>query len=256
MSLRMLNKIVCLFFLFFCLPTYAEQPNIMKVALLETFYTEMPLVPEISEYENAYFAGVEIAAHEAKQYGLTVHYKPFLYGAGSLDILDEVSKVYEWSPDLVMGPSSSDQCLLLKNHLKDIMILSSYASDVNLKNIPNFYSTLLPDDKIMQLLTDFIKNKFPTKNIYVIQQVDCKQCVDAGQLFISNYKKILHSNNIFEKKIIMDNINSIDAKSLIAGHEDDIIIVLNDSYFTYKNFIYYIASFFPNKRLIFFLRSG
>ena len=233
--------------------SYAKELQTIKVALLDTFYNEMPLIPQTSKYEKAYFAGVETAGYEAKKYGLQIKYKPFIYGTGPLDILHEIPKVQAWGADLVMGPNASDQCLLLGHRLQGVMTLSSYASDVHLKTLSsNFYSTLLPDDQIMALLANYIHEKFPNKNIYVVEKIDSKQCVDAGKLFISSIKKISPHIQIFQQKILMNNINNINSKKLMSGHENDVTLIFNSTYYGYISFVHHIAASFPNKKLIFF----
>ncbi|TAK74273.1 MAG: hypothetical protein EPO11_07165 [Gammaproteobacteria bacterium] len=231
---------------------YAEAPDIVKLALLDGPYKEMPLVPYLSEYEKAYFAGVEVAAKIAKKYNVEIKYKSFLYGKGSLDILAEIPKISQWQPDLIIGPNSSDQVLLLRNYFPNVMVLSAYASGDALQSLPkNFYSTFLPDSRIMELLSKFVKTKFPQRNIYIIVQTDCKQCVDASRLFIANHKKISSATKITENKLIMDDIKSIDSRRLMVGHTDDVILVFNDAYYAYNVFVTHIISSFPNKDLIF-----
>lgn len=239
--------------LIYPLLSYAKELKTIKIALLDTFYNEMPLVPQAPEYEKAYFAGVQTAGYEAKKYNLQIKYKPFIYGTGPLDILNEIPKVQAWGADLVMGPNASDQCLLLGHQLQGIMILSAYASDVHLKTLSkNFYSTLLPDDRIMALLANYIHKNYPDKNIYVIERIDSKQCVDAGSLFISSIKKISPHVQIFEKKILMQDINDIDSKKLMSGHENDVTLIFNSTYYGYISFVHHVAASFPDKKLIFF----
>ena len=249
-------KIAFLIILFFTTCGFAQtkNKNIIKVALLDTPYNEMPLnLSLISEYQKAYLSGIETAAHVARKYNIEIIYKPFFYGEGSLDILDETPKIQDWQADLVIGPSSSDQFTLLRNALPNVMVLSSYASGKTLQTLPkNFYSIFLPDNQIMTLLAEHIHKKFPTKNIYIIVQADCKQCVDVSKLFTTSFNKASPSRKITETKVILDHINSIDSKKLMLGHENDVTLIFNLTYYAYNELVKRIAQSFPNKNLIFF----
>lgn len=230
-----------------------KKAQTIKVAILDSFYSEMPLIPLAYKYETAYLQGVKTASYTAKRENYTIQSKFFLYGIKMLDILQAIPEVDAWKADLVIGSNSSDQFLLLNKYLHNILVLSSYASDINIKKLPkNFYSTFLPDDQIMQLLGQFIYKKFPQKNIYVIEQVDCKQCVDVGQLFIESYGQLNSNVKITENKTILDNINTIDSKELIKGHEKDVILIFNNTYYGYNLLIRHISKAFPDKHLIFF----
>jgi len=231
----------------------ASETETIKIALLDCPYNEMPLIPFLSEYEKAYFAGVETAARVAKKYNIKIEYKPFIYNKGALDILAEIPIIKRWGANLVIGPNSSDQFILLRNSFRDVMVLSAYASGDALQTLPgNFYSTFLPDSRIIALLSKSVKIKFPQKNIYIIVQADCKQCVDASQLFIKNYKKISPDTQLVVNKIIMDNINTIDSKKLMTDHIDNVTLVFNSSYYDYNVFVNHITASFPGKNLIFF----
>jgi len=230
------------------------QVETIKLALFDTPYNEMPLnVPLLSEYEKNYLAGVEAAAQVAKAANINIVYKPFFYGAGPLDVLSEISKVQEWQPDLIIGPGASDQFLLLKNYIFNTMVLSSYASDISLTTLPkNFYSVNLPDVQVSSLLSQYIHQQYPQKNIYVITQIDSKECVDASDLFINSYHKISPATKITQNKLILDNVSSIDSKKLMTGHEQDIVVIFNFTYYGYSVLIRHIAASFPKSNLIFF----
>ena len=55
-----------LLFLFVSLPIYALSNNTIRVAILDSFYNEMPLIPLAYKYETAYLQGVQAAAYTAK----------------------------------------------------------------------------------------------------------------------------------------------------------------------------------------------
>jgi ABC-type branched-subunit amino acid transport system substrate-binding protein len=245
-----------IFFIFFFskIDSYASDKNTLNIALLDTPFNEMPQDLSFwSQYQNAYFAGIEAAAYSAKPYGIKIHYKPFFYGSGPLDILDEIPKVKAWQPDVVIGPSFSDQFLLLKNYLNDVLVLSSYASDVALSKLPkNFYSLYLPDNYIAMASGEFIKEKYPDKNIYIISQADCKQCVDFGKLFTTAYKKLSPTATVEQTEFLQDDMSALDIKKLISGHENDVILAFPSTYFAYNTLINRITAQFPENNFIFF----
>ncbi|MCX7123622.1 MAG: hypothetical protein NTV32_08185 [Gammaproteobacteria bacterium] len=248
--------IFCCLLLLFFKTVFAENQNTVRLALLDTVYNEMPVqFSLLSEYEQAYLAGVKTAAEFAKRYDINIVYQPFFYenANGSLELLAEVPRINAWKADLVLGPSSSDQMLMLKNSLPNTMVLSSYASDTTLKTLPkNFYSVFLPDDQIMDLLAGYIHAKYPQKNIYIIAQIDDKQSVDVSQEFITSYRGVSPKTKIDETKILLDNINAIDSKKLLAGHESDIILIFNSSFYGYNALVQHLTDSMPNTHLIFF----
>lgn len=255
--MRIKTKIISLVMLVFVVSntlTNITHAETLKIALLETPYNEIPLNPSsFSEYEKAYLAGIEVATHVAKRYNINIQFKPFFYGNGSLDVLGEVRKIQEWGADLVIGPSSSDQFMLLKNYFLDRMVISSYASGEMLKNLPkNFYSVFLTDNSVMMLLSRYIDKKFPQKNIYIISLADCKQCIDASQLFKKKLQSFNTEKKIIEKKTIIENIDFVDSKKLMDGHENDVILILNNTFYSYKLLIEHITANIPNKHMIFF----
>ena len=244
--------------LFFCVPALVfalTQPTkTLRIALTDSAYNEMPVNPSLlAEYGRAYLAGVQTATQVAKNYNISIVYQPFFYGDGPLDVLTETPKIQAWNADLVLGPSSSDQMLMLRNYLPSVMVLSSYASDVMLKTLPkNFYSLFLSDDAIMDLLAHYIHEKYPKKNIYIITQVDDKQSVDVSNIFIENYERMAPSTKVVQKKVILDNIDNIDSAKLLAGHENDIVLIFNFSFYDYNMLVEHIAAAMPDKHLIFF----
>jgi hypothetical protein len=249
-----INIVLRLFlFLIFSNFACAKPSATIKLALLDNPSNEMPLTLLLTDYEKSYFAGVETAAYIAKKYNIAIEYKPFIYGKGSLDILAEVPKLLTWNADLVIGPGSSDHLTLLKNYLSNIMVISSYASGQTVQMLPpNFYSTFLPDYQIMKLLAEFIHKKYPQRNIYILTQIDSKQCVDVSELFLTDYKQISPSTKIFEKKLILDDVNSIDSKKLMAGHENDVTLIFTFTVYGYNALVKHITDYYSGKDLIFF----
>ena len=106
----------------------ASSDNI-KVAILDNFHSE--ILPS-EQYGNYYLQGISIAADSAlKDNHIHVVYKNFTYGTNPLGILQSLSAIKEWHPDLIIGPRSSNQFLLLKNQLNNILVISPYATASN-----------------------------------------------------------------------------------------------------------------------------
>ena len=225
---------------------------LVQVALLDRIYAEAPSLSKLAAYERAYLAGAKVAKMDAPLYGYRLQYKPFLFGGGPIDILDELPKIKAWRADVVLGPSSSDECLLLGKYLTSIMVVSSYASDVNIQQrYSNFFSTLLPDNRIMTMLAHFTHKRFPKKSVFVLMQTDCKQCVDVGKSFIKQYQALSSSNYVTSKTMFFDHIDQLDIHSLIGPHINDVIFVLTALDLKYNYFARHVANAFPGKRLTF-----
>lgn len=253
-SLKKFFSCLIIFFLILFNPVFANNLTLIKLALFDTVYNEMPVnFTLLSQYQRAYLAGIEAAREVAKQDGFNLLYMPFFYGNGPLDLFAEIPKIKAWQPDFVLGPSSSDQFLMLRDSLPNILVLSSYASDQTLAKMPrNFYSTFLPDGQIMNLLAGYINQKYPKKNIYIITQIDSKQCVDVADLFIDAYKKLSPKTQIVENKLILDNLSDVDIKKLVAGHQNDIIIIFNDTFYDYNVLVERIANSTPDQHFVFY----
>lgn len=104
----------------------------------------------------------------------------------------------------------------------------------------------------MMLLAEYIHKTYPARDLYLITQADCKQCVDVSNLFRTDYHKISRNTAVVENMLIMDNIGSIDSKKLMHGHENDIVLVFNMTYYAYSIFIKHVAASYPDKELTFF----
>lgn len=240
-SIRQISRVLIMS-LFLCLWViklgFCEQSQILKIAVLDS-----PNMPQKfwlwSRYEHAYLAGIETASLAAKEQGIKIKYKTFFYGTNPLDILEQIPKVKAWHPDIVLGPHYSNQFLLLRKYFPDTLVLSSYASDPDIKNLPdNFYSIFPSDTESGKAMIRFIQKTFPKKNIYMIVQADCKECSDLSKIFLSNYSKV-NSNVVIEKvEFIGENFDAIDIEKLTEKYKkDDIILMFQANYFLYENLI-------------------
>lgn len=71
------RKQLILAILFSCISTsvfaLVSSANVLRVALLDTAYNEMPVNPSLlAEYGRAYLAGVQTASEVAKQYNINI----------------------------------------------------------------------------------------------------------------------------------------------------------------------------------------
>lgn len=251
------------FFLFFCFiyfmsffqQAYCSESTskVLRVAILDN-----PNLPEKlwmwTHYENAYLAGVETAVLAANKLGIQVEYKAFFYGTQPLDILEKIPQVKKWNPDLILGPHYSNQFLLLKKYFPDVLVLSSYASDPAISRLPyNFYSIFPPDDTMIKSMTDFMTSQFPNRNIDMIVQADCKNCVDMSKLLSDDYYALNKNGHVTNTGFIGDNLQTIDLAKITAGYKKgDIIFLEPVNYYLYINLAARIADYLKEPHLVFF----
>lgn len=238
-----------LIFILFAQNVFAQNTTI-KLAILDS--ANLPQKLNLwSEYQKSYISGIKTASEAALKHGYNIQYKPFFYGTEPLAVLNQIPKLKKWNPDIVIGPHYSNQFLLLKKYFPDTIVLSSYASDPDLEKLPkNFYTLCLPITSLAVAMADFVHDKYPNKNIVLITQTDCKECENVGNLFASKYAKF-KTNKITRIKYIQNDINTIDIKSLLMQHQNDLIVAIPPTYYIYNTLINKIAGAFPNNRFTF-----
>lgn len=241
---------LCLIILLIVSPLFAAtQTNqiTIRVAVLDS--SNMP--PKMwtwLEYEKAYLRGLDTATFAAKKQGFNIVYKNFFYGNDPLDVINELPKVKTWHPDIILGPHYSNQFLLLKNQFKDILVLSSYASDDSIYAMPsNFYTLSPPDIIASEAMANFINTHFHNRNILIINRSDCKDCNNMSHLFSKMYAKI-NPQAIISQNNFVKEIEDIDNPStLLKGYkEGDIIIPLVVNFFNYTDLINKLAPLLEN----------
>lgn len=224
----------------------------LKIALLDS-PNNMPHQTELwTRYEKSYFSGIETAAYTVKKSGFKIQYKNFFYGIDPLDILNQVPEVKKWQPDLVIGPHYSNQFLLLKNYFPDTLVLSTYASAVDMVSLPkNFYSLSLPDINLVKAMNYFIQSNFTKRNIFIIAQGDCRQCIDMKNEFISSNEKKIVKVKTAAVTLLLENNNTVNFSKLISGHEQDVIVLLAATYYGYADLVNRIYNATRSKHLVF-----
>jgi hypothetical protein len=241
------SKIFILIVLFlFTLPVFSIKT--VKVAILDN-----PNMPQKLwiwlQYEKAYLRGIEIAKDVSKKKGIDLVVQPFFYGTESLDVLTQVPKVKAWKPDLILGPHYSNQFLLLNGQFTDTLVLSSYASDKAIMDLPSNFHTLFPPDEVsIKATVDFINKKFHNRNVLIINRIDCKDCNDATALFTKIYHEknpniVIKQNNFLGES---DNLQNVDG--IMKGYQKgDLIFVLAVNLYNYTDLIIKISTYLDGK---------
>lgn len=248
--MKLHKKILFLFlalFLFIPIISFANN-TIIHVAILDNI--EDQSLP--NNYKHSYIQGLQVAALAAQVQGFTVQYKTFFYTNQPLAILKEVPLVQAWKPDVIIGPHSSNQFLLLKSSFGNTLVISPYASDPQIANMPaNFYSLSSSDVSIDKALTKFISSNFNQKNIFNVVAGDCKDCVDATLLFSNMYKKNNPLREINEG-IYLENVSEVNIGKLMNNYKkDDLIVLQSSTYEEAQQLIYRISSYFNTSELTF-----
>jgi len=236
---------------------YCDELNskqVLRVAILDN-----PNLPEKlwmwSHYEDAYLAGVETAVLAAKKEGVKVEYKAFFYGAQPLDILEKIPEVQSWNPDFILGPHYSNQFLLLRKYFPNTLVLSSYASDPSIYNLPsNFYSIFPKDDECIGALVKFMNTQDPHSNkAHIIVQAECKDCVDISNYFAEIFKKQHKNGTVTRSEYVDSSLQNIDIAKLVEGYQKgDIIFLEPESYYLYVNLMARIADYLKEPHLSFY----
>ncbi|MDF2940442.1 MAG: hypothetical protein K0R66_1084 [Gammaproteobacteria bacterium] len=220
--LKGLILILPLLFALFTPSTSLADPRVIRIAILDN--VNDPYLP--SGYQDSYIAGIKTAALVAQNQGYTIQYQTFFYDNNPLAILKEVPSVTAWHPDLIIGPHSSNQLLLLRNSFKNIMILSPYASDSDIASLPdNFYSLALLDKDLGHTVVKFLSSQFPNRGLINVVAADCKDCVDLTDKINSGYQSLYPSAKIVNNMYSGDS-GSVSVNELIASYQKGDVILL------------------------------
>jgi hypothetical protein len=248
--------IFCSVSVIFCNIGFAQPENkILKVAVLDS--PNMPRKLSLwKRYKQAYLAGIETAVLAAKEQGITLEYKTFFYGEKPLDILKKIKLVQAWHPDVILGPHYSNQLFLLKDYFSDTLVLSSYASDSSIKELPNnFYSIFPSDNDLMEVIMNFIQQRFGQKNILMLVQADCKECTNMAANFAPSYSKRnanLSITTVSRSDFIGENVNDLSLPQLTRSYQkNDIILIFTSNYYLYEMLLGRLVNFIKMPNVIF-----
>jgi len=201
----------------------------VKVAILENLQTQK-LSSE--QYEKDYFTGIEVAKEDAHQKGINYIVKYFKYGTETTEFFDEVKKLKDWNPDLIIGPRTSGKFLLLKDEIKDTVVFSPLATASAVSQMPsNFYSLTFPNEYTGEAIGSTAKKLFPGKNIFELIEVDCKNCVDAAKTFETKYGSMDPTIKFKKASYLNDQAEKIELGPLLREYKPgDIFLMANTSY--------------------------
>ena len=208
--------------------TAVAQSRTVKVAILENLKIEKL---STDKYATDYMDGILVASKVAKDSNIKVEVQTFFYGKEPLAIIEKVPEVKAWNPDLIIGPRSSSLFLMLRDHFKDTLVLSPFATANEVADLPvNFYSLTLPNKFFTQAVLNMVVAQFPKKALAPIIEVDCKNCMDFAAAIESSAKasgvvvrnRVTYLNKSAESAPIQDLAANIQTT--------DIVLLPNTSY--------------------------
>lgn len=208
--------------------TAIAQSRTLKVAILENLKIEKL---STDKYATDYMDGIQVASKAATESNINVEVQTFFYGKEPLAIIEKVPEVKAWNPDLVIGPRSSSLFLMLRDHFKDTLVLSPFATANDVADLPqNFYSLTLPNKFFTQAVLNMIVAQFPKKALAPIIEVDCKNCMDFAAAIETSAKA---SGVVVRDRVTYLNksAESVPIESLAANVQaTDIVLLPNTSY--------------------------
>jgi hypothetical protein len=195
----------------------------VRVAILDNFTAEK----SSQKYKDAYIRGVIAAKLAASEKGFSIQYKTFTYGSNPLDILVSVSELQSWKPDLIIGPHSSNQFLLMPKYFKDIMVVSPYATDEATTKMPaNFYSLSWPDSYMVKATLAFMEKYYPGRDVFNLTQADCKDCFDMTEIFSKMYKTKYPNAQVINSYYTGNSVLNLNLLKIMSRYKRDSVIVL------------------------------
>jgi ABC-type branched-subunit amino acid transport system substrate-binding protein len=243
--------------IFLYLPFDVEASNIksIKLAIFDNPQIDSSNIKASKKLEEAYTQGVATAAYAAKKKGFNIDFKYFFYGSNLLNIVQQIPNINSWSPDVIMGLHTSNSALMSKTYFTDRLVLSITASDSELmKSPPNFYSLGTPDPYVAKQLVKFISRNYPNRNVFIIIGAESKESISFGRLVTSLYEKKNPKQTVRQARFLSDDINTMNASSLLKNYHQGDIILLFAIAGTYNTQIYLmnkIADFLAPNKLIF-----
>lgn len=210
-----------------------NQVRRIKLAILDNPSLIEKYNSKPETFQEAYMRGINTAIADAKRNGYSIEYKTFFFGNNLLDILNKVSEVNAWKPDVIIGLHSSNQFLIARNYFEDTQVISLYATDKNIKYLPdNFYSLGVLDQNAIDPIIKFIAEHFNKKNIFLAIEADSKESVDLADLLKVEINKAFPEITTSENRFLSDEIKTLDMKEFMTPYKkENIIIVLADNYY-------------------------
>lgn len=167
--------------------TCSHAKEVIKIAIVDNFKYQNYVTTKYKEY---YLEGLNVALDQAKRSGLLINYKIFQYSQDPLSIINIIPNVIEWKPDVIIGPRDSNKFLMLSPYIKNVLTISPFATSLAISKMSkNFFSVTLSDAFEARAIFNFIKWKFPEKDVIVLTEADCKSCSDVSEEFIKIWFK-------------------------------------------------------------------
>lgn len=251
---KMLKKIIAwgVISLSLCSYAFAYDGNI-KLAIFDNPRIDPNNTWVSQELQDSYVAGIKTAISVAKSEGVNIDYKAFFYGDNLLDIIQNVPNVKTWDPDVIVGVHNSNQFLMSKNYFSNRLVLSIFASDPSLFQLPsNFYSLGVPDQYMATAIVDFLNKYYPNSNIFLAVETDSKESVDMSGLLSTIYQQKYPQKQIVQSEFLSDDLNSLDMPTFLAQYKpNDVIVVLTMTYYTQVNLMDKITQYLQPARPVF-----
>jgi|GEM_PF-2234571 len=233
--------------------TYAWGKPVIRLAILDNpkGNVDNPIISK--NLENAYIQGINTAVIAARSKGYDVKYKLFFYGNNLLEILKMINQVKAWKPDAVVGLHNSNQLLVTKRFLKNIMVISLFASDKNVDFLPNtFHSLGIPDQELVGIFMQFVTKKFPKKNIFLVVEADNKETMDMAKMFTIEMKKYHPKISVHQEDYIQNDFKILDLKKFLHAYSPpSVILVLSIDYYTSAFVMSKITNYLHDKKVSF-----
>ncbi len=159
----------------------------LKIAILDNFKYQNYVT---TRYKDYYIEGLKIVQNDAKSDQIDIEYKIFQYNESLLSIYEQIPKLTEWKPDMVIGPRDSNRFLMLSPYFKGLLVLSPFATSISVTSMPNnFFSITLDDSVESKAIFNFIQRKYPGNNLIILSESDCKSCNDVSNLLEGDFQR-------------------------------------------------------------------
>lgn len=254
MKTSILKYCTTFLFLFLYTSSFAESNNNIRIAVVDNLMSQKF---SSEKYVQDYMQGLKTAKMVARNSKLKIEYKTFFYSTEPMSILKQIKNIKKYNPNVIIGPRSSDNFLLLKDYFENILVLSPLASSDKIKNMPkNFYSLNFSDNFSAKIIVEFIKKDLNSNNIFVISEVDCVSCSSISNDIIEEYTEIYPKKFSLKKKIISSEVGNLNIEQLMKGYNQGAIIILPGTSFASGVLVSRINNYLKQKNLIFIGGDG
>lgn len=229
-------------------------PTTIKIAILDNLLNEKL---SSDNYIDYYLSGIKAAKEYTKKQGINIQYRAFFYDRTPLAIIKMFPKVKAWHPDLIIGPRDSDNFLLLRGYFNHILVLSPYATAVDVTQMPNNFYSLTPSDfSASSAMLNLIEKYFPDKGVFSVSEIDCKSCANITKLIIQAYEKHHPGSKIISSNFIGDEAESLNINKLMKGYQRGQIILLPNRSVSSGILMMRITDFLKQKNTVFIGGDG